>query len=490
MHIPRTIQLLQSLTAGELRRFVQYVASPYFNQRQSLVRLATYLQRAAPDYPPVLLERRELFRCMFGDEVPFDEQQVHDQLSGLLGLLEHFLAQIDFEEDAYAYDRHVLQALDKRNLHEHFPRVLRKTQRRLQQEPQQDFRYYLNRYQVEVVEDSFYGKQQNRRIGHDMREMVRSLDLFYISSKLRSACEMLNRQTILNQDYRPQLVEEILGFLDQTDNPYRQVPAIAIYYQILLTYRHENQPEHYEVLTQLLEQHARAFSRSEAYSMYAYAQNYCIRRINGGESAYLQQLFLLYQRLLADELIIEGGQLAHEHYKNISTVGLRLRQYDWVLQFLETYKSRLNSTDRESAYTYNLAVFHYEQQQYREAMRLLQQVEFADVYYRLSSKALLMKIYYEMADDEALDYLVKAFSVFLRRNKDIAAYQAQTYTKMLRLTRKMARLRTRRAHTPDDKYAEVWQGLDREMTQGVPNVNWLRSKLADLAPADQLKNTA
>ena len=217
--------------------------------------------------------------------------------------------------------------------------------------------------------------------------------------------------------------------------------------------------------------------------MYAYAQNYYIRQINRGESRYLHEILQLYKQLLANELLLDQGMIAHEHYKNITTVGLRTKAFDWVLEFLEHYRSRLHPDIRENAYTYNLAAYHYERQQYREAMKLLNHVTFTDVFYHLSAKSILLKIYFELRDDDSLRYHFQAFEAFIKRNKQIPGYHTQTHRNLLRFAKKLWRIRRKQ-----DKYGQE-ADLSRRLadledamneTRAIANSSWLRAEISRL----------
>jgi len=485
----RVISLLRYLSPGQFRKFVQYVDSPYFNQSLPLSKLVHLLQQAAPTFSPALLSKAYLHQVMFGEAVPFREQAVHDQLSRLLRLLEGFLAQQQFEADPTAQDRYLLQALEAQRMEDHFPRAYRRSERRRAGSEIRDVQFYLDQYQLGVIGDAFFGRTQNRTFEGNMTGLVRDLDVFYLASKLRSTCEMINRHHILNKTYQPKMIQEIMAFLDEPDNPYLDIPAISIYRQIFFTLTLPEADEHYRQLVSLLREHTRGFSRSEAYSMYAYAQNFCIRRINQGQGDYLGELFTLYRYLLEEGLLIEDGILAHEHYKNITTVGLRMQAYDWVRDFLDTYRGVLHPDHQENAYSYNLSVYYFEQKRYREAMLLLQQVEFTDVYYRLSGKATLLKTYYEVGDDEGLQHQARAILAFLKRNEQVSNYLAEGYENMIRFTREIARLRSRSQRMDAADFGAALEQIQARISQqkGVSNANWLQEKLRELSVVEKIK---
>ena len=142
---------------------------------------------------------------------------------------------------------------------------------------------------------------------------------------------MLNRQNIVQTQFKLHLVPEIKSFLQAKDNPYTDVPMLNIYYLVFLTLTENKKEEHYKKLVVLLEKHAPGFLGEESRAMYRYAQNYCIRKINSGKSNYFRELFELYKTQLESEVIFENKYLDHTDYKNIVTVALRLPEFELSL---------------------------------------------------------------------------------------------------------------------------------------------------------------
>jgi len=140
---------------------------------------------------------------------------------------------------------------------------------------------------------------------------------------------------------------------------------------------------------------------------------------------------------LSNNILIEKGQLSPWNYKNIVTVGLRLNKFEWVQHFIDEYKSFINSDFRESAYKYNIARYHYYKKEYSEVLRLIQQIEFEDVFYNLDSRTMILKIYYEEDEIEALMSFLDSFRIFLLRNKQISSYHKKNYLNLVRFTKRL-----------------------------------------------------
>jgi len=255
-----------------------------------------------------------------------------------------------------------------------------------------------------------------------------------------------------------------------------------VYYHIFLALSEPEEVAHYFRLSQVLETNHIHFPREEARTLYNFAQNYCIRKANSGRSEFLEELFGLYRFLLQSGLILEEGYLTQWDYKNAITVGLRLNNVGWTEQFIHEYKDQISPAFRENAFNYNLSNFYFETNELGKALQLLQSVEFTDVYYNLSARSLLLKIYYQQGDTEALYALSEAFKVFLKRNKLVSQYQSKVHLNLIKLVKKTHKLRLKKPRRITEGYQAEMDELATEIaaTREITNVNWLKEKLNEL----------
>jgi len=265
-------------------------------------------------------------------------------------------------------------------------------------------------------------------------------------------------------------------------NPLREVPAVAIYYQILLTLTESKNENHYRKLKLLLSKHQNKFPKQGMRDMYGFAQNYCIRQLNSGKPKYLKELFDWYKLLLKREIIFEGKQLSQFDFKNIVTVGLRMEEFAWTKKFIEQYKHHISKEFQENSIAYNLSHFYFAKQEYKKAKKLLLSVRFTDMYYQLDAKSMLLKTYYELNEINPLNSLLDAFRVNLRRSKKISEYQRLTYLNLLGFVKKLIRINAS-PPTPLQKRGEKKKlnELKKEIskTTEVADKKWLLKKVEE-----------
>lgn len=268
------------------------------------------------------------------------------------------------------------------------------------------------------------------------------------------------------------MMQEVLTHLAQND--YGHIPAIAIYHCVVLSLMHPEEEIHFQALKKLLAQHYLLFSKADAQNMYAFAINYCIRKINFGNLSYVKALLALYQQILKAALLEnEAGLLSQFDYKNIVTVGLRAGEVKWTLNFINNYKDSLPALQQENAYSYNLAKLYFHQKKYDKVFSLLQHVEYTDIFYQLDSKATLMKVYYELDSYLPLMSLKESFSILLRRKKLISEQNRINYKNFIRFTMKLFRVDIR------DKPKIMLLKKEVSATKNVADNGWLLEKIVE-----------
>ncbi len=468
MQNSKLIKLLKTLSTKELNQFKKYIRSPYFNENQKLIRLTDHILRYAPIYRHKALNKETVFNQFFPGK-SYDDLVIRHLISEILHLLNGFLKISGFRNNEASQQIQLLQEYRRRGLTKNFEKTYNKSKSLQTIQPYRDANFYFQQHHLETEYATYSAQQQKRLNEHNIQLAVESLDIYYLIKKLKYCCEILNFRNVTAFEYDILLMDEILSHLEK--NIYEFIPAIAIYYQILMTLMDHEQEEHFDKLKMLLERNADKFPREEAFEMYTYAQNYCIKKINAGKSRFLDEIFSLYKSALAKELMLDNRQLSPWHYKNIVTTGLKLNEFDWVFDFIHDYQALIPVTHRENAFIYNRARYHFYRREYDKVLPLLQQVEFDDLYYNLDARTMLLKIYYEREEVELLYSMIDSFGIYLKRNKLISDYHRKNYLNFVYFTRKIFQLSPGEAVKADHLKEEL------SAIQHVTEKTWLEEQL-------------
>jgi len=464
-------QLYASLTNKESKQFARYISSPFFNTNQTVIEL-NHLLAGHVHGRKKLKSKEDLYDKLFPGQA-YNDLRLRHIFSDLLKLLKSFLAYKVFEESPLEQQMVLLRSYRQRDLHKQFEKTLNQLENLQNSHPYRDTEYFRTRYIIEAEKNLYLEEKMQRSIEPNLQKTMDALDTMYIVNKMRYACHMLNYVNVMQADYQLFLIREIMDHV--RENKYNDIPAIGIYYQILNTFEKPEQEENYFRLKHLINEHSDKFPPGEALIIYNFAMNYCVSRINEGDIKYLSEIFELYKTALERGIIFKNGQLSPWYYKNITVVGLRLGEYDWVYRFLNQYRHYLPPDYEDNAYTYNLAKYYFYKEDYEKVIELLREVEYQDIFYSLDSKAMLLKTYYELDETDAFESLADSFRVYLRRKKNLSENHRRNYLNLIKFIQKLYRT------YPGDK--ERLQKLIQQIhnARHLADKSWVLMKAEELA---------
>ena len=346
--------------------------------------------------------------------------------------IETYLAIASFKKSP-DFELQKLKVLGELNLEKHFYHTHRSLLKVLDTKPIESetalIRYFANRElnQFEI---------RNSRAPHlDLGATQKSLDTWFIVTKLKEACALLNNAEIFDSVPGLSFLPEIFQILEKGE--YQQEPLISSYFALHKVLMEPENDLFYKDWVRILDENASKIEISELQDIHTFALNYCIRQANSGKSNYLMELFEVYKKTLATGTLLESEGFNPWHFKNIVSVGLRLGETKWVQAFFEEHIRSLPPRFYQNAYTYNLARIHFYQKDYPAVLKLLQKVEYEDVFYNLDSKVMLLKTYYELNEDISLDYLLATFRKFLKRNKQLSQQHKTNYLNLIKYLKKL-----------------------------------------------------
>ncbi len=469
MRDTKLYKALMPLTARELNRLHRFVTSPYFNRNLSIISLYEWIKEDLRNEKEDNSDKHFLWNLCFGEE-EYNDGRFRKLQSDLLKLIENYYSQEAFESNPIHKAKYLLESIYEKGLEKLQSTALKSAQRLIEEQQFKPSSFYYYQYEIEQSIYDLNRLHAERSSKSNIENIAQNLDRFYLAEKLRYYCTILNHQHLATLNYKMLFIEEIIEHVETHD--YNDAPPILLYYQILLTYKEPDDKKHYDQLKILIEKFILIFPESEAKEIIDAALNYCIKRMNAGESAFVKEAFELYKDWLIRGLLQVRGKIDPFHFKNIVTAGLRLSEFDWVENFIYTYSLTLDEKFKANSVTFNLAQLYFYKKDYTKVISQLSQVEYDDITYNLNSKTLLMASYYELDEIEALGSLLDTFRVYLSRNKELPATRRKHYLNTIAIVRKLSRV------IAGDKKEIAKLQAEIDATQGVVSKNWILEKLA------------
>lgn len=468
----KLFQILHSLSIYEWNRLVKFLQSPYLNEDKKLENLYAFLLPYLKNNTLDTIEREKIWKHIFGKQ-PFTNLKYARLLSDLVKRVESFIAIEKMRSNAVDESLYLLRVYNEKRLDTHFPEPFGYVLKRVKNLPFRDSDFYFHQFQLNAEQNAYLENKQLRTTEKNLQQTIESLDVFYLIEKLRYSAAVLHYKKFLTLKDENVFFEEILRHLEK--NPYPDIPIVNIYYLIVLTLIESENEDNFHTLKKEMWKHAKQFQMNTNKEIYVFALNYCIRKINAGQVNFQREIFALYKEALKTDLLFENSELSPWDFKNIVTIALRVKEFPWAQKFIESYKTKINKSERENAYTFNMARYYFAVKKYDKVLQLLQNVVYDDVFYLLDSKTTLLKTYYELDEATAFYSLKDSFRILLRRKKLISEQSRINYMNFLQLTAKLFRAdpRNRTQTTELQKLvSEIKNAADK---------SWIEEKMQELS---------
>ena len=467
----KLVDLLQRISNKLFKQLSLMIESPYFNKKKELIRFYKFFQKHHPNYTEKKLTYEKAHAYVFPDQ-PFDKKEIGYLMTDMVRMIEYLLVQERMEQQTGLKEFFLMKSYLDLELDKAFSQTLKAANKRIESQTYKDGLYFLNKNRLYSLKNDYFSKKQKHKNDESLQLAVNNLDLFYLTEKMRLACEMMNRQNMIKVSYEYPLIDEIQSFLNENPDFSQSHPSILIYSLIFKGFIElEADVELFDELLKLLHQYSDIFPPVEAKGLYVHAINFCTRKIHSGKSYFVNKVFELYKSILTKDLILSEGHISPWTYMNIVTVGVRCNELAWTEHFIEEYKDQLQPNFKENAYHYNLAYLYFNQQQYEKAIDQLNYVVFDDVYYSCESRSLLMRIYYSNDEIDAFYSLIDSFRIFLRRNKVITDRKKTMYLNQIKFINRLAKI-----IKGDNEGLESLENQIKE-TKLVVNEEWLLDQI-------------
>lgn len=430
------VHILRVLDKKEVKELRKWVNSPAHNLRQDVIDLFEYLVAGQHLHTEKHLGKERVFQAIFPSKT-YNDAEMRQAMHFLLKAVENFLVYHELLKDEVRTQTMLAKVYRKRQLPKLFQKTIEAGQQTQQQQPYRNHQYFENEYALQF-EQYTYLSGLGRNTPLNLQEVSDANDVAYLANKLQLSCIMLSHQAVFKTTYQLKMLDEIFEYLEA--NPYLlKLPAISIYYYQYKAVKNPNDGTSYKCLKKDIFENGHLFPKEELRVVYLLAINYCIARINSGIEAFNAESFELYCEGLEKGIFLENGVLSRFTFKNIATAGLNLKKFEWVDNFIRNNSGFLEGRYQESFIHFYRARLFFEQGKYEQAMKLFAQSDYDDFLMTLNARTMLLKMYYELDEFNALDSLLESMRTYLQRKK-VMGYHRDIFKNLIACSKKLLKI--------------------------------------------------
>ena len=468
MQKSRLIEVLRTFSKKEFRELRKWFASPAHNQRQDVIDLYEYLLKNTNLFNEKAVDKAAAFKAIYPNEV-YDDAKMRQVMHFMFKALESFLAYSSFINSEDQYKISLLKIYRKRNIDKAFSKTQKELdnyfKNTIHSEEGNLYKQYL--FHKEIYE---FNSIKKRTQALNLQEITDIFDQAFIAEKLKQACLILSHQKVYQIEYDTGLLENILSYIDS--RKLFQNNRISIYYYLYKITLDKNNIDDFYTLKNYIQEDD-SIPKNEIRSVYLLAINFCISLMNTGNEEFISEAFELYKAGIDKRLFFEHGNLSRWTFRNVIAIALRLKEFSWAEDFINSHGQYLEEKHKESVIRFNLAKLFFEKNNYDKAMDLVNQYEFKDVLENLNAKTMLLKMYYELSEFKALESLLESMRAYLQRKKELGN-RINGYKNIVRYTKKLLKV------NPYNKEHIAKLRLEIEEASPLTEKTWLLKQLDQL----------
>jgi len=472
MHKSKVLVAYGALTNKEQIEFKQFVH--LHSKSKPLSKLHDLLFKYRKDLISTKLDKEAAFKKVFPTEKTFNSKKLRVAQSDLFKLFENFAIQKELEYDPFKRSSVLGSFFERRYvkkliLSQHFNSL-----DTLNAAPHRGVNYYSRLLDIEKKLTYAHGIRAKN--AQEMESKAyETLELFYAASKLTFATETYVHNYLAREPEEHFDLNLLLSGIkkDKISN----TPYVNIYKNLIQALRENNLDGFNHVFGVVQEFHA-SFTRIELNSMLTGLVNLRIKIYRSQDikklKSYHKDTYSIYKFGIEQNVWHLHGFLPVPHFLNIIGLGCNNEDFQYLEAFLNDPTLKFAEDSNESIIQYGKGKVAFAQGHFEDCLGMLRDVELSDPYVATEAKTLQLQSFYELPGfGLAMDNFIKAFDVYLKRNKKVLPVHAERYKNLLNFTRRLY------------KYKQVNEKPPLELSEKIDNSqvmhgSWLKSKMAEL----------
>lgn len=432
---------------NEIKDFIHYTKSNSVRLNINVKNFFNYLL-LIPDNEWHLLDKESIHRYLFKN-LPYDDLKIRHIMSLALNEIETFIVDMKIKNNNTLHSNLLIEYYSQSGLDQYALNEIETAKRELNAQQINNSEYYFQKYYLETTQYNI-SSHNIRSEEFDFQQNIETFTAYAFIEILKIACKSIAIKKITEKQFENPLLSEVLRILP--DSKYLNIPMLKIYY-LLFQILNDDSDEHLNEFLFNLKQHEIAFSKSDLFIIYKAIINFCVKRLNFNQAKFGKLTFELYQYAISNNILLEGGEINRFTFTNVITLGLKLRDFDQSILFLNNFSHLINEIYRQNTVQYNLAKIKFAQKEYNEALKILLTEKISDKIWNLNSRYLVLKILFEQNDFELFKSNLTAFKVYVQRVKNVG-YHREYFLKIVESLTVLMKLQSNSLKIKSHRFSE------------------------------------
>jgi hypothetical protein len=485
MNKSKSIKILKSFSPDEIKKFSNFLESPYFNTNKRVIKLFSEIKKHYPEFTSKSIEKENIYKKIFPGK-PYNEQVMKNLVSELLRLEKEFLSVEGFINDPGERSLKLINHAVVKNLDFVFNKGLEEIQE-IKSDASLSEKYQYLLYQAE--ESKFTYNVINNRQSEATSNIEKTgeyLTVFFLKVILRLSINAHINQFSFNKTADNNFPEKILKSIEleklldemETDK-INGVLELRLKYLALTCITDINNDEAYNSYRQLLYSNLSAIGKEESQRSLHFLESIIAQKINAGRREFYKDLFETYKFEIDKKLVSPNpNNITVMKYRNIYLTAMRVGEYGWVEKFIYDFEPKINDEDRHDIFELAMAQLNFEKKQYENTLKHLNKVKTDQIFFKVDVRILNLMSLYELGHYENAVSLIDSFRKLLAGSNSLTEQYRQKNMNFINSVNALIRLKSDYDNSAAEALMEKINAYEL-----IGYKNWLKEKLLQLNKA-------
>jgi len=470
----KIIQILCHFKKREIKKFEEFLKSPFFNKNSRINLLFNELIKFYPEFKKKELTREYLFKKVFGS-TNFNDSSIRNLLSDLLKLAEDFIAHQAIAKNVPEKHRIINDVMIERKAYNFMSKNMRIAEDELSKTVLKTpfYYYYKAKYSSQKLKANI---EQNREYANlsglylETRNNLLNAFMYELMILYSNYSQLQIKETLWEE---MTFLKEILYYLE--NNNYSSEPVLEIYYN-LIKLQQTNNEDYYLRLRTILNVHNKEISMPDKRIAYFILYTYISNKFNQHDYSLFTEFISL------TELFIENGFSNHESgymsevfFTNTVSIYNSAKLFKESENYIKKNHHLLNPRIRANTFNYCMGLIKFHSGLLDEALNWFSKTKNENFIMKMGLDVCRLIIYYELGYIENCFSLIDANNNYIKSNKKIRKNYSNHFFNFNTIFKKLLKLKEK-----PDKYELIVLKEKISAVNELASKKWLLNKIEEL----------
>lgn len=412
-------QVLQKLTKDDQKKFSEFLSSPYFNKKKTLIDFWEAVKKSEPAFEIGKTEKENIFKKVF--HKPFNSAYYRNICSDLLACVLQYLGIKAFESNKFSVAENLVNISFEYDLLDIVEKQLKSSEKMLYNVESNYSEKLKHRIWYSDKNITLKIRQSRKKHEEITKYMYDNNSHLVVMDYALIKCFINLGNKFKASQYSPDVfnLEEAKKYFFIYENQMNTNDLFVRAYYLLAKLVFTNDVQSYFTLKEILLSPDPPFASKDIENVIISTLSYVSQRVERGEEFWLHEIHELYDFRFKQNMWSLYGSIAYTSFHNAVFIALLLGKISYAEDLIKTYAFRIHEDIRKHVTELCSAWIEFYKGNFEMAHQFLLGIETENILIKYELRTLQSMIYFEMKEYITLLSYIDSFKHFIAYNSRV-----------------------------------------------------------------------